>query len=116
MHEEFEEGRAKKALEMLILDRKNEFKELAETVMNKDPASSRIKDWEFFILNFCLDVSKEFKSWAGQSGIVQNSDIKALTILRQLGRGKTSMNQMTRLLNTAYDLAEEFRVIYRRIQ
>ncbi len=116
MHEEFEEARTKKALDMLILDRKNEFKELAETIMHKDPTVNPIKDWEFFILNFCLDVSKEFKSWAGQSGVLQNSDMKALTILRQLGKGKTSMNQMTRLLNTSYDLAEEFKVIYRRIE
>ncbi len=116
MHEEFEEARTKKALDMLILDRKNEFKELAETVMHKDPTVDPIKDWEFFILNFCLDVSKEFKSWAGHSGVLQNSDMKALTILRQLGKGKTSMNQLTRLLNTSYDLAEEFKVIYRRIE
>jgi len=116
MHEEFEEARTKKALGMLILDRKNEFKELAEAVMHKDPTVNPIKDWEFFILNFCLDVSKEFKSWVGQSGVLKNSDMKALTILRQLGKGKTSMNQITRLLNTSYDLAEEFKVIYRRIE
>ena len=116
MHEEFEEARTKKALDMLILDRKNEFKELAETIMHKDPTVNPIKDWEFFILNFCLDVSKEFKSWVGQSGVLKNSDMKALTILRQLGKGKTSMNQITRLLNTSYDLAEEFKVIYRRIE
>jgi len=116
MHEEFEDERARQALGMLILDRKNEFKELAETIMHRDPTTNPIKDWEYFILNFCLDVSKEFKSWVGQAGILQNSDVKALTILRQLGKGKTSMNQITRLLNTSYDLAEEFKVIYRRIE
>ena len=115
MHEGFTQKRAKKALDMLILDRRNEFKELAETIMHRDPAVNPIKDWEYFVLNFCLDVSKEFKSWVGQADISQNSDIKALTILRQLGRGKTSMNQIMRLLNTSYDLAEEFKVIYRRI-
>lgn len=116
MHDEFEGGRTRKALDMLILDRKNEFKELAETIMHKDPTVNPIKDWEYFILNFCLDVSKEFKAWAGQAGTARTSDIKALTILRQLGKGKTSMNQLTRLLNTSYDLAEEFKVIYRRIE
>ncbi len=116
MHDEFEENRTQKALTMLYIDRKNEFKELAEAIMHKDPTVEPIKDWEYFILNFCLDVSKEFKSWIGQTGILRNSDLKALTILRQVGKGKTSMNQLTRLLNVSYDLAEEFKVIYRRIE
>ena len=116
MHEGFENVRAMKALDMLLIDRKNEFKELAETVMRRDPTTRPIKDWESFILNFCLDVSKEFKSWTGQGEVMQNSDLKALTILRQLGKDKTSMNQLTRLLNTSYDIAEEFKVIYRRIE
>ena len=116
MHEEFEKDRTKKALDMLYIDRKNEFKELAEAIMHKDPTVDPIKDWESFILNFCLDVSKEFKAWAGQTETVQNSDLKALTILRQVGKGKTSMNQLTRLLNVSYDLAEEFKVIYKRIE
>lgn len=114
MHQEFEEKRTAMAMEMLILDRKNEFKEIAETIMHKDPTGT-VENWEYFVLNFCLDVDKEFKAWVGQSAIQQNSDIKALTILRQLGRNKTSMNQITRLLNTSYDIAEEFKVIYRRI-
>lgn len=115
MHDEFEELRTQKALDMLYVDRKNEFKELAEAIMHRDPTMNPIADWEYFVLNFCLDVSKEFKSWIGQNTIHQNSDLKALTILRQIGKGKTSMNQLTRLLNVSYDLAEEFKVIYKRI-
>ena len=114
MHQEYEDQRTERAMQMLILNRKNEFKEIAETVMHKVPTGA-VRDWEYFVLNFCLDVSKEFESWVGQTEIRQNSDIKALTILRQLGRGKTSMNQITRQLNTAYDIAQEFKVIYRRI-
>ena len=113
---EYNEDRAAKALDMLLIDRKNEFKELAEAVMRKDPTAEGIDDWEMFVLDFCLGVSEEFRVWSGVDNTVQNSDLKALTILRQLGREKTSMNQLTRLLNTSYDLAEEFKVIYRRIE
>ena len=107
--------RADRALQMLYSSRKNEFKELAETIMHLDPVASRIDGWEKFVLNFCMDASAQFGAWSGRGALVQNSDLKALTLLRQLGGGKTSMNQMTRQLNTAYDLAEEFKVIYKRI-
>ena len=107
--------RTERALRMLYSSRKNEFKDLAETVMHVDPVASRIAGWERFVLNFCMDVSSQFGAWSGRGALVQNSDLKALTLLRQLAGGKTSMNSMTRQLNTAYDLAEEFKVIYSRI-
>ena len=116
MHQQYDEYRTQKALDMLHVNRRHEFKEIAQVIMNKDPTVNPIKDWECFVLNFCLDVSEQFKSWTGKSEIVQNSDLKALTILRQVGKGKTSMNQLTRLLNVSYDIAEEFKVIYQRIQ
>ncbi len=112
----YDESRAKKALDMLLVDRKNEFRELAGVILRTGSSKESIKNWEFFILNFSLDVSEAFKIWSGQASITQNSDLKALTILRQLARGKTQMNQMTHFLNIAYSLAEEFKVIYRRIE
>ncbi len=113
----FEEKRAEKALNMLLVDRKNEFRELAEVLFKNVPASMNpIPNWEKFILNFCLDVNKAFKTWSGQLQLSPNSDLKALTILRQLSRDKSSMIQMTHLLNIAYDLAEEFKIIYKRIE
>jgi len=45
-----------------------------------------------------------------------NSDMKALTILRQLSHGKKSMTELCHLLNLSYTLAEEFKVIYRHIE
>lgn len=115
--EGYEEKRAEKALQMLLVDRKNEFRELAEVLFRNVPASMNpIPDWEKFVLNFCLDVNKAFKTWSGQADLLPNSDLKALTILRQLSRDKSSMIQMTHLLNIAFDLAEEFKIIYRRIE
>lgn len=111
-----DDGRVARALRVLYASRKNEFKEIAEAVMRVDPAACRIKDWEHFVLNFCMDVGRQFGAWSGREGLRQNSDLKALTLLRQLAWGKTSMNQLTRQLNTAYYLAEEFRAIYDRTE
>lgn len=113
---QYEESRARKALDMLLVDRKNEFRELAGVILWNAPVKGSIKNWECFILNFCLDVSEAFKIWNGQKPIAPNSDLKALTILRQLAREKTQMNQMTHFLNIGYSLAEEFKVIYKRIE
>jgi len=115
--QKFEETRMKKALEMLLIDRRNEFRELGASVFptGSKPIST-IQNWEEFVLNFCFDVSEAFKCWSGNKEMEVNSAMKALTILRQCSKEKTTMNQMTHLLNIAYNLAEEFKVIYKRIE
>lgn len=112
--EGFKEEKIKQALEMLLIDRKNEFRELSNMVLPKT-RSEPIKNWEQFVMNFCLDVNDAFKTWSGKSELNPNSPQKALTILRQLSRDKKSMTQLSHLLNISYDLAEEFKEIYRRI-
>ena len=55
LKQDFEPARMKKALEMLLIDRKNEFRTLEEAIFWNVPESKRpIKEWEEFILNFCL--------------------------------------------------------------
>ena len=117
LKQDFEPTRMKKALDMLLIDRKNEFKTLEDSIFWNVPSSKRpIKNWEEFILNFCLDVSAAFKTWAGAKPLEVNSDIKALTFLRQLAHDKKTMTELCHLLNLSYTLAEEFKVIYRRIE
>ncbi len=41
---------------------------------------------------------------------------KALTILRQIGKDKTSMNKLTHILNISYNLAMEFKEMYKRLK
>ncbi len=116
-HKEYEDERTQKALDMLLIDRKNEFKELASSLFYNVPqAVIKIPKWELFVLNFCLDITKAFKQWSGKEELSQNADLQALTILRQLSQNKSSLIHMTHLMNIAYDLAEEFRVIYKRIE
>ena len=114
--EGFELSRSQKALAMLLIDRKNEFRVLAEAVLWSVPTSMRpIKNQEEFLLNFCLDVCNAFKTWSGAKPLGANSDMKALTILRQLSHNKKTMTELCHLLNLAYTLAEEFKVVYKRI-
>ena len=94
------------ALDMLYLDRKNEFRELSKVLLT-EKALNAMPMWKEFVLNFSLDVDDAFKTWSPQ---------KALTLLRQLGRGKTSMNQLAHLLNISYNLSCEFKEIYKRLK
>lgn len=103
------------ALDMLYVDRKNQFRELSQILLSEKALKS-MPNWKEFVLNFCLDVEEAFDTWSGKNSLSTRSPQKALTLLRQLGRGKTSMNSLTRLLNTAYDISTEFREIYRRLK
>jgi len=113
--EEYEAEKIHQVLEMLYIDRKNEFRELSEVLLN-EKALLAMTNWKEFVLNFSLDVEDAFKSWSGQISLTTNSPQKALTLLRQLGHDKTSMNQLAHLLNLSYTLSCEFKEIYRRLK
>ncbi len=115
----FEPQKARRALDMLLIDRKNEFRELADVIFSNLPSSTApLTDSESqkFILDFSLDVNEAFKVWSGQERLLHNSSLKALTILRQLSRGQKAMNSLAHLLNISFNLAEEFKVVYNRIE
>ena len=114
--EAYSEEKVKQALDMLLVDRRNEFRELASVLLPNPNTLSSMPHWEEFILNFCLDVEESFKTWSGKSPLQKSSPQKALTILRQLSRDKTSMNQLAHLLNISYNLSVEFKEIYRRLR
>ncbi len=113
--EEYSSEKIHQALSMLYLDRKNEFRELSEILLNKK-ALSAMSNWKEFVLNFSLDVEDAFKTWSGQSPLAPSSPQKALTLLRQLGHDRTSMNQLAHLLNMSYNISCEFKEIYRRLK
>ena len=112
--EEYHPQKIQQSLDMLYLDRKNEFRELSEVLLN-EKALKAMPNWKEFVLNFSLDVEDAFKTWSGQSPLATSSPQKALTLLRQLGRDKTSMNQLAHLLNLSYDISCDFKEIYRRL-
>ena len=113
--EEYTQEKIHEALEMLYLDRKNQFRELSEVLLPEN-AISTMPTWREFVLNFSLDVECAFEAWSNQIPLTTNSPQKALTILRRLGHGKTSMNQLVHLLNMSYNLSTEFKEIYKRLK
>ena len=113
--EDYTQEKIHEALEMLYLDRKNQFRELSEVLLPEN-AISTLPTWREFVLNFSLDVECAFEAWSGQIPLATNSPQKALTILRRLGHDKTSMNQLVHLLNMAYNLSTEFKSIYKRLK
>lgn len=113
--EQYAEDEINLALDMLYVDRKNEFRELSLVLLNEKALHS-MNNWKEFVLNFSLDVEGAFDMWSGQISLSVNSPQKALTILRQLAHDKTSMNQLAHLLNMSYNLSVEFKEIYRRLK
>lgn len=114
--QEYGGERAARALDMLLIDRRNEFRTLGDAIFwNAPDAGAQVKGREAFILNFCLEVAGAFRTWNGNAPLAVNSDMKALTFLRQLAHGKGTMTELCHLLNLAYTLAEEFKVVYKRI-
>ncbi len=113
----FDPEKTRQTLDMLLIDRKNEFRELADVIFPSGTSSNMsVEDSNKFILDFSLDVNTAFKTWSGQERLSTNSSLKALTLLRQLSRGQSAMNSVAHLLNISYNLAEEFKVIYNRIE
>ena len=111
---DYAEEKVHKALEMLYLDRENEFRELSQMCLGGKNLNE-MQNWKEFILNFCLDVGDSFKTWTGQKPPSATSPQKALTILRQIGNDMTSMNKLTHALNISYNLSMEFKEIYKRL-
>jgi len=113
--ENYSQEKIHEALEMLYLDRKNQFRELSEVLLHENDINT-MPTWREFVLNFSLDVEHAFEAWSGQIPLVTNSPQKALNILKRLGHEKTSMNQLVHLLNMCYDLSTEFKEIYKRLK
>jgi hypothetical protein len=112
--EEYKKEKIQPALDILYKDRKNEFDELSKVILTDK--FRNMSNWREFILNFCLDVGDSFKTWTGQKSPSSTSPQKAFAILRNLGKKKTSINQITHLLNTAYNISNELKEIYKRIK
>ena len=110
---DYDTARARKALEMLLIDRSNEFRELAKGI--GFPTTE--KNWQDIILRFSLDFVECFKMWSGKKTNSGHIEIhRCSLIMSQLARGKSNVNQLSDLQNTAYLISEDFKAIYKRIE
>jgi len=112
---EYKADKIQKALDMLYVDRVIEFRELS-LVLLTEKALQSMPHWKEFVLNFCMDVEEAFETWIGKSALSVKSPQKALTLLRQLAHDKTTMNQLTHMLNLSCTISIEFKELYKRLK
>lgn len=108
--EGFEESKARESLNLLLRDRRNEFKELANSI--KIPQTS--EDWEVIVLKFCFDFDECFKIWSSSKSPTQTQTQKCMTIMREVAKDKKTVTEISHIQNIAYNLCKEFENIYRR--
>jgi len=113
--DEYKPEKIKQALDMLYVDRVIEFRELS-LVLLSEKVLQKMPHWKEFVLNFCMDVEEAFNTWNGKNNLSVKSPQKALTLLRQLAHDKTTMNQLTQLLNLSCTISIEFKELYRRLK
>ena len=106
--------RARKALNLLLINRRVELRTIAEGLLTKIDRPFILSEWDEFILRICLEVEECFNNWQKPEDNSFNSYLKSFVILSQFSKGKSSMNHMTQYLNLAYTIAKEFRIIYKK--
>ncbi len=106
----YDEKRVRETLNLLLRDRQNEFRELAESI----GIPRTTEDWEVIILKFCLDFEECFKIWGDSEEPDSIKNNKCMTIMREISRGKKQFTEVIHLQNIAQTLYTEFHQTYKR--
>ncbi len=102
----------KKTLDLLLVDRNNEFRELADII----GIPKTVPGWECIILKFCLDFRDCFVMWSNKDKDLDHNTVhKSMTLIRQLAKGRKTMTELAHWENLAYTLGQEYSEIYRRL-
>ncbi len=109
--EGYDEKKVREALNLLLRDRKNEFRELANAI--GIPTTS--EDWEVIILKFCLDFEECFKTWTDSEEPNQMKNNKCMTIMREMAKGKNQIHDLINLEDITFNLYVEFHHTYDRL-
>jgi hypothetical protein len=105
-------AKTKRSLDMLLIDRSNEFHELARAI----GYSTNYNNWEEFILRFCLEFDDCFQMWSDKINHEDHHRIhKCMTIMNQIGQGRSNITQVTKIQNMAYRIAKDFNIMYNRL-
>lgn len=110
--QDYESTRAQRSLAMLLIDRQNEFREIANAI----GYSTRYDNWEEFVLRFSLEFDDCFVMWSEGKNVNDHNRIhKCMTLMSQIAHDKSNMTQITKLQNIAYRIACDFKVIYNKL-
>ena len=107
----YDENIVRETLNLMLRDRRNEFREIAESI--GIPLTT--KDWEVIILKFCLDFEDCFKIWTADQEPNSIKNAKCMTIMREISRGKKHFSEIMNIENLANTLYTEFHQTYNRI-
>ena len=105
-----DEKRVRETLNLMLRDRKNEFRELAESI----GIPTTTDDWEVIILKFCLDFEDCFKIWSDTEEPTSIKNNKCMTIMREIARGRKHFTEVINLENIAQTIYTEFHQTYKR--
>ena len=106
-----DEERVKNAIFILEGDRTQEFKELASAL----GVSQSEDTWKETVVDFCLNFKECFSIFTDKSESLMSEPKqvdKCFRLMRQIGKGKSSMREVTSLQNMADIIAQEFKLIY----
>lgn len=106
----YDERRVRETLNLLLRDRKNEFRELADTL--GIPKTS--EDWEAIILKFSLDFEECFKIWTDNIEPDALKSSKCMTIMRGIAKGKQNISEVFHIQDIAYTICKDFHETYKR--
>ncbi|MDE1862153.1 MAG: hypothetical protein KGI33_04495 [Thaumarchaeota archaeon] len=110
---EYDPANVRYALDRLLINRSNEFREIAYAIGY--PVTQQC--WEEFILRFCLEFDDCFKMWSDRNDNADHNKVhKCMTMMRQIAVGKQNMTEVTKLQNAAYRIAEDFKILYQRLK
>ena len=110
--------RVKNTISILSGDRTEEFKEMASALS----ISQSSEDWKEKVMEFCLDFRDRFNMFTGPketnvSDPLEHEKIdQCFTLMRQIGKGKKSMRDVTYLQNISDVLAKDFELVYKNIK
>jgi len=107
----FDETKVREALNLMLRDNQNEFRELAKVLGIPNTAD----DWEVIILKFCLDFEDCFKIWSADEEPSAIKNNKCMTIMREIAKGKKNFSEIISIENIAQTLYSEFHQTYKRI-
>ncbi|NOJ29548.1 MAG: hypothetical protein DA328_05195 [Nitrososphaeraceae archaeon] len=102
----YERDRAEKAFEIILRNRHNELKQIAQDIGY--PTSG--EHWQEKILLFCLDIDKCFLDLSEIK--LEDADVhKCITLMQIMSKNK-NLNEVQKTQLLAYNVAEEFKKLY----
>ena len=107
----YDPKRVRSSLNLLLRDRKNEFRELGEALKILE----NTEDWEVIALKFCLDFEECLTIWSANQEPNSIKNAKCMTVMREIARGKKHLHDVIHLQNIAYTIYTEFHQTYKRL-